>query len=103
MVIVETDNQWIKVKDLFYNQEALRKLVTENWSVEIFWFPFNKISKTAGLWALITGKINLDDWDPKEDEIWVRRINKREKVTIHLLQLVLSVWNGMLTFLIFSV
>ena len=86
MVIVETDNQWIKVKDLFYNKEAMRKLITENWSVEIFWFPFNGISKCEAIEAFATGDIDLGEWDPKEDEVWVRIVNKLETVLVTLPQ-----------------
>lgn len=45
MVMVKTENDFsLKVKDVFYNPEKLQALYNENWSVEIFWFPFNSLS-----------------------------------------------------------
>lgn len=44
MVIVKTENDFnLTVEDVFYNPETLQKLHEENWSVEIFWFPFNSL------------------------------------------------------------
>ena len=42
MVIVKTENDFsLTVEDLFYDPDCLKKLHDDNWSVEIFWFPFN--------------------------------------------------------------
>lgn len=68
------------MKDLFYNKDALHKLVTENWSVQIFWFPFNSISNWEAFEAFMEKEIDCGEWDPKEDEVWVRVINKPDKV-----------------------
>lgn len=44
MVIVRTENDFsYTVDDVFYNSANLKKLWDENWSVEIFWFPFNSL------------------------------------------------------------
>ena len=44
MVIVKTENDFsLTVEDVFYNADTLQKLHDENWSVEIFWFPFNSL------------------------------------------------------------
>jgi hypothetical protein len=40
----------------------MKSLVENNWSVEIFWFPYNSLS--------------VFDYEPKNDYIWVRAINK---------------------------
>ena len=45
MVIVEVVNDFeYTVEDLFYHPEKLEKLYSENWSLEIFWFPYNSLS-----------------------------------------------------------
>ena len=45
MVIVKTENDFsLTVEDLFYDPDCLKKLHDDNWSVEIFWFPFNSLS-----------------------------------------------------------
>ncbi|KAK3102691.1 hypothetical protein FSP39_013180, partial [Pinctada imbricata] len=64
-IIVKTENRYFDLPDLFYNVENMKKLVEENWSVEIFWFPYNSLS--------------LFDYEPKDDDIWVRIINKEKK------------------------
>ena len=45
MVIVKTDNDFsLTVEDVFFNPDKLQELHRDNWSVEIFWFPFNSLS-----------------------------------------------------------
>ncbi|CAB4015885.1 Hypothetical predicted protein [Paramuricea clavata] len=45
MVIVKVENDFsYTVGDLFYNPAALKQLHENNWSLEIFWFPFNSLS-----------------------------------------------------------
>lgn len=45
MVIVKVENDFSKtVREVFYDAETLKKLHEENWSLEIFWFPFNSFS-----------------------------------------------------------
>ena len=44
----------------------MESLVKENWSVEMFWFPFNSIS--------------MHNCSPEEDEVWLRLINQKEGV-----------------------
>jgi hypothetical protein len=45
MVIVKVENDFsYTVEDLLYNPTALKRLYEENWSLEIFWFPFNSLS-----------------------------------------------------------
>ena len=44
MVIVKTENDFsLTVEEVFYNPDTLQRLHDENWSVEIFWFPFNSL------------------------------------------------------------
>ena len=66
--------------DLFYNAKKLKKLVTTHDSVEIFLFPFNSvdwIDAAEQLTRLIGTKQTLtrDEWDPKKDQLFIRRIN----------------------------
>ena len=61
MVIVKTENDFsYTVGDVFYNSANLKSLWDENWSVEIFWFPFNSLDWHSllllGFVALFKGK-----------------------------------------------
>lgn len=58
-IIVETTTSYPRMQETFGNEDKLRKIVEENWAVEIFWFPFNSFP------------FNLTN-----DEIWVRTFNK---------------------------
>ncbi|XP_071128649.1 L-gulonolactone oxidase-like [Mytilus edulis] len=64
-VIVKVENRYMDLDDLFFNAEKIQKLFEENWSVEIFWFPYNSLS--------------LFDYNPKNDDVWIRVINKETK------------------------
>lgn len=58
-IIVATTTSYPRMHDTFGNEDKLRKIVEENWAVEIFWFPFNSFP-----------------FDLTNDEIWVRTFNK---------------------------
>lgn len=58
-IIVETTTSYPRMQETFGNEDKLRKIVEENWAVEIFWFPFNSFP-----------------FDLTNDEIWVRTFNK---------------------------
>ncbi|XP_061179400.1 uncharacterized protein LOC133188026 [Saccostrea echinata] len=60
-LIIKTDNSYKPLKDVFKTTE-LKNIVTKNWAVQIFWFPFN---------AFPFGKYDLE-----EDDVWVRTFNK---------------------------
>ena len=54
MVIVTTENDFsLTVEDVFYDPGRLKELHDNNWSVEIFWFPFNSLSWSSlmRIWA----------------------------------------------------
>lgn len=40
-IIVATTTSYPRMHETFGNEDKLRKIVEENWAVEIFWFPFN--------------------------------------------------------------
>jgi hypothetical protein len=61
-IIVKTENVYYDLEDLFFNPASMKSLVENNWSVEIFWFPYNSLS--------------VFDYETKNDDIWVRAINK---------------------------
>ena len=46
MYEVEVNNQFPTVYDIFFNPEKLRELVKDNWSYEVYWFPFNSMLHT---------------------------------------------------------
>ena len=83
MYIVKTENHWVKVKDIFFDREKLHKTIQENWSVQIMWFPFNGISTKEALKALLQRKISENDWDPMNDDVWVRTTNRYQQVVIY--------------------
>ncbi|KAK3099148.1 hypothetical protein FSP39_000135 [Pinctada imbricata] len=64
--IVKTENTYHRLGDIFQNAYMMKEMVEENWSVELFWFPYNSFS-------------HVDNYDPANDEIWVRQINDETK------------------------
>jgi len=79
MVVVEVVNDFsCTVNDVFYNPKALKKLYEDNWSVEIFWFPFNSMRWNDALMVAIPSLPVGDVWDAKHDHLWIRKINKKE-------------------------
>lgn len=68
------------MKDLFYDKATMQKLIAENWSVQIMWFPFNIITAWEALEAFFEKEIDVGEWNPMEDEVWVRVVNKINKV-----------------------
>ena len=78
MVIVKVENDFERtVGNLFYNDDeektSLSSLVQDNWSVEIFWFPFNSLDWCQMLCPNPSN--HLCNWDPKNDKLWIRKIN----------------------------
>ncbi|CAC5357779.1 unnamed protein product [Mytilus coruscus] len=64
-VIVKVENRYMNLNDLFYNAENIQKVFEGNWSVEVLWFPYNSLS--------------LLDYNPKNDDVLLRVINKETK------------------------
>lgn len=63
-ICVSTENRYLRLGDYFYNQSnQLMSLVNNNWSIELFWFPFGSL----GL---------FHKYNPKEDKLYARVINK---------------------------
>ena len=84
--LVRTDNLFPMVKDYFFNPEQLREFVNKNWSVEMFWFPFNGMEiQHLDLWrAAVKGRVTEYSWNPMIDKLWVRAINPYKKDELHL-------------------
>ena len=77
LVTVKVETSYPTVGDLFYAETPLLpKILQENWSVEILWFPFNSLGLMGGL---LEGLPLVNMWQPKLDEVWVRAINPDEK------------------------
>ncbi|XP_065842913.1 L-gulono-1,4-lactone dehydrogenase-like [Oscarella lobularis] len=85
-IIVETVNDFIKVSNSIADKEKLKQMVENNFSTEIFWFPFNsglfdlsdvKKAKTLEVVKEESVKKALGSWDPLNDECWVRLINEK--------------------------
>ena len=61
-VLVRTETLYYNLGEVFCYADKLKSLVEDNWATHIFWFPYNSIS--------------LGDYNPKNDELWVRLTNK---------------------------
>ena len=63
-ICVSTENRYLRLGDYVYNQSNLLKsLVNSNWSIEILWFPFGSLGCSS-------------NYNPKDDKLYVRVINK---------------------------
>ena len=73
MVSSEVRNYYPQVGQLFYGPNPeIKKIVKENWSVQILWFPFNSLGLIAGL---IQGLPLTNIWQPRTDEVWMHTVN----------------------------
>ncbi|KAJ8306718.1 hypothetical protein KUTeg_015759 [Tegillarca granosa] len=63
--IAESQNLYRTVEQVFYDPNYLKQIVENNWSVEIFWFPFNSFP--------------IISYDPKEEDVYMRIVNKTNK------------------------
>jgi DNA-binding phage protein len=73
MVSSEVRNYYPQVGQLFYGPNPeIKKIVKENWSVQILWFPFNSLGLIAGL---IQGLPFTNIWQPRTDEVWMHTVN----------------------------
>ena len=89
MVIVKVENDFSQtVQDVFFTPKTLQQLYDDNWSLEIFWFPFNSMGNCE---AMLLGlqsfgpvlhciskrqlKSLTNKWDPLADKVWIRKIN----------------------------
>ena len=66
--------------DIFYNAKNLKNLVMSNDSVEIFYWPYNstKWSDAAEQVTRLLGNneaLTRDEWDPKNDRLWIKKVN----------------------------
>lgn len=79
--IVHVKNDFsYKAGDLFYNPQQLKKIVEENDSVELFYWPYSSVGwKDAAeqLTNFIGGRnvLKCNEWDPKKDGTWLKLIN----------------------------
>ncbi|CAC5363242.1 unnamed protein product [Mytilus coruscus] len=64
-IIVKVENRYMNLDDLFYNVKNIQQVFEENWSVQVFWFPYNSLSQF--------------DYNPKNDDVLLRVINKETK------------------------
>ena len=50
----------------------MENLYSTNWSLELFWYPYNSIP----LWSMLPRKGNVftQNWNPDEDEIFIRKM-----------------------------
>lgn len=82
---VTVDNLFnLRVYDCFFNPTKLRELVANNWSVQLYWFPFESMDKTDLASSVAKGKVTDFDWNPMADHLWTRVINRIEPGQLHL-------------------
>lgn len=63
-ICVSTEYRYLSLGDYVYNQSnLLQSLVNNNWSIEIFWFPFGSLGFSH-------------EYNPEDDQLYVRVINK---------------------------
>jgi len=80
-VIVEVNDQHVKVNKLFgkdVDSSALKNLVEDNYSTEIFWFPYNGF-------PLLSNKYNSYD-----SQLWVKNVNITDKESLSVLEEILQ-------------
>ena len=58
---------------LYGDSPTLPRLIRDNWSLEILWFPFTSLGLDGGI---LQGLPLMDAWQPMLDEVWVRAINR---------------------------
>ncbi|XP_059141303.1 uncharacterized protein LOC131929117 isoform X3 [Physella acuta] len=72
--IVKVVNTFVPLKDLFYNQTALKEQISGNFMNEISWFPFNNLSPEEEEYYIKNNKAP-ETWNAGKDILWVRTIN----------------------------
>ena len=77
LMIVRTVNAYETVEKVM-QENYLKDLLDNNWSVELFWFPFNSMTTPETLEAIFEGDVDCDEWDPMKDKMWIRKINPEE-------------------------
>ena len=84
--LVGVNNLFPRVIDYFFNPAAMKEFVNKNWSVEMFWFPFNGMEEKHFdlARAALKGRVNEYSWNPMIDELWVRAINPYKEGELHL-------------------
>ena len=84
--LVGVNNLFPRVIDYFFNPAAMKEFVNKNWSVEMFWFPFNGMEEKHFdlAHAALKGRVNEYSWNPMIDELWVRAINPYKEGELHL-------------------
>lgn len=58
---------------LYGDSPALPQILRSNWAVQLLWFPFNSLGIHGGI---LQGLPQMNIWQPKLDEVWVRAINR---------------------------
>ncbi|XP_011410297.1 PREDICTED: uncharacterized protein LOC105316795 [Amphimedon queenslandica] len=72
----KVDTTYPTIGSLLYGDSpTLPRLIQDNWSLEILWFPFTSLGLDGGI---LQGLPLMDTWQPKLDEVWVRAINRDE-------------------------
>ena len=73
MIFVEVKNQWMPCEEAILDKDYFIRLLDSYWSVEVTWVPFNSASFEDSEGG--EGRPLLGDWDPAEDDVWVRTMN----------------------------
>ena len=79
MFMVETRHFCKTVQELFIDPTGLKDIVDSNWSLEMVWFPFNSITSVNEQTTCVKRRVDKEDWDPKQDQVWIRAMNKSSR------------------------
>ena len=79
MLNVEVETTFPLVGESF-TTTYIKNLYDNNWSLELFWYPYNSIPLRSMLPR--KGEVFTQNWNPDEDELAIRKINERY-VCIH--------------------
>ena len=76
MEVVNIQNRWMKTKEIFYDVDGLKKLLDDNWSVSLMWFPFSSLPMAGRVGGFVMGGLQPGLWDPSQDGVLVQIGNK---------------------------
>ena len=71
---VKVTNEYPTIEEFFANSEKLEKCLKDNFSVQIYWYPYNSISIKGIYSTLVHGKLPKEEWNADQDKLWVRTV-----------------------------
>ena len=78
LMIVKHMSVYETVGRIMHDDQFLKDLLANNWSVELFWFPFNSMTQPEAVEAIFDGDVDHYEWNPMQDKMWIKIINPIE-------------------------